>query len=62
MLLVVTDLFTTCVEVISRVMTYTQVVETSVTTNNSPSQDYANPDDQPTTKVDSFKIRLFTAL
>ena len=30
-------------------MTSTLVVETSVTTNNRPSQDYTNPDDQPTT-------------
>ena len=34
-------------------MTSTLVVETSVTTNNSPSQDYTNPDDQPTTNIDS---------
>ena len=32
-------------------MTPTQVVETSVSTNNSPSQDYTNPDDQPTTNT-----------
>ena len=32
-------------------MTFTQVVETSVTTNNSHSQDNANPDDQPTTNT-----------
>ena len=30
-----------------------QVVQTSVTTNNSPSQDYTIPDDQPTTNIDS---------
>ena len=30
-------------------ITSTQVVETSVTTSNSPSQDYTNAEDQPTT-------------
>ena len=34
-------------------MTSTQVVKTSLMTNNSPSQDYTNPEDQPTTKIDS---------
>ena len=34
-------------------MTSTQVVETSVSTNNRHSQDYTNPDDQPTTNIDS---------
>ena len=34
-------------------MTSTQVFETSVTTNNNPSQDYTNPGDQPTTNIDS---------
>ena len=28
-------------------MASTQIVETSVTTNNSPSQEYSSPDDQP---------------
>ena len=32
-------------------MTYTQVVETSVTANNSPSQEYTSPNDQQTTKT-----------
>ena len=32
-------------------MTPTQAVKTSVSTNNSPSQDYANPDDRPTTNT-----------
>ena len=31
----------------------TQVVEMSVTTNNSRSREYTNPDDQPTTNIDS---------
>ena len=34
-------------------MTFTQVVETSISINNSPSQDYDNLDDQPTTNIDS---------
>ena len=32
-------------------MSPTQVVETSVTTNNSPYEDYTNPDDQLTTNT-----------
>ena len=32
-------------------MTSIQVVETSVTTNNSPSLEYTNLDDQPTTNI-----------
>ena len=40
----VTDVSTFCVESSSAIeMTSTQVVETSVTTNNSPSQDYTSP-------------------
>ena len=35
-------------------MTSTQVIETSVTTNNSPSQDYTNPDNQPSTNKTFF--------
>ena len=45
-------------------MTFKQVVETSVTiaTNDSPSQDYTNPDDQPTTSYHThFKIRISKA-
>ena len=34
-------------------MTTTQVFETSVSTNNGPSQNYTNPDDQPATNIDS---------
>ena len=34
-------------------MTLKLTVEMSVTTNNSPSQDYTNPDNQPTTNIDS---------
>ena len=34
-------------------MTSTQDVESSVTTNNSPSNDYTNPDDQPAKNTDS---------
>ena len=34
-------------------ITSTRVVETSVSTSNSPSQDYTNPDDQPITNTDS---------
>ena len=34
-------------------MTSTQVVETPVTTNNSPSEEYTNPYDQPTINTDS---------
>ena len=41
--------------------TSTQVVETSVTTNNSPYQDYTNPDDQPTTNNDSPGFRPFSS-
>ena len=33
---------------------------TWVTTKNSPSQNYTNPDDQPTTNVDSLGLRPFT--
>ena len=32
-------------------ITSTQVVQTSVADNNSPSQDFANLDDQPTTST-----------
>ena len=41
-------------------MTSTQVVETSVadTSNNSPSKDYTNPDDQPTTNIDLRYLNL----
>ena len=35
---------------------------TCVTTNNSPSQDYTNPDDQPTTNADSPVSQLTTVL
>ena len=34
-------------------MTSSQAVETSVTTNNSPSQDHLNTDNEPTTNIDS---------
>ena len=41
-------------------MTPTQVVKTSVSTNNSPSQDYTNPDDQPTTNTRlCYKYQLY---
>ena len=41
-------------------ITSTQVVETSVATNNSSSQNYTIPDDQPTTKLDVLmKYYLF---
>ena len=43
-------------------MPFTQIVQTSVTTNNSPSQDYTNPDDQPTTNIDSPGSQLTTVL
>ena len=43
-------------------MTSTQVVQTSVTTNNSPNQDYTNPDDQPTTNIDSINTNCMTDL
>ena len=44
---------TNCMTMITLIlkMTPTQVVETSVTTNNSPYQDYTNPDDQLTTNT-----------
>ena len=32
-------------------MTSTQIVQTSVTTNNSPSRDYTNPDNQPAINI-----------
>ena len=31
---------------------HSQVVKTSVSTSNSPSQDFTNPDDQSTTNID----------
>ena len=40
----------------------TQVVQTSVTTNNSPSQNYTNVDDQPTTNIDSINTNCLTDL
>ena len=61
-LFIVTDVSTTCVEVIFRVRTYTQFVEMSVTTSNSLSQDYTNPENQPTTNIDSPGLRPFTVL
>ena len=36
--------------------------QTSVTTNNSPSQDYTNPDDQPTTNVSHNQQQSFSGL
>ena len=35
-------------------------LQTSVTTNNSPSQDYTNPDDQPTTNVSNNQQQSFS--
>ena len=35
---------------------------TWVTTNNGPSQDYTNPDDQPTTNIDSPELQPTTVL
>ena len=37
--------------ILKKIMNFTQVVETPALTNNSPSQDYNNPYDQPTTNV-----------
>ena len=39
-----------------------QIVKTSVTTNNNPSQDYTSPDDQPPTNTDSPGSQLTTVL
>ena len=39
-------------------MTSTLVVETSVTINNGPAQDYTNPDDQPATNI-NFSWKSF---
>ena len=36
--------------------------QTSATTNNSPSQDYTNPDDQPTTNVSHNQQQSFSVL
>ena len=36
--------------------------QTSVTTNNSPSKDYTNPDDQPTTNVSHNQQQSFSGL
>ena len=61
MLLVLTDVSTTWAEDIIRVMMMasTQVVETSVNTNNSPSQDYTtNPDDHSSHNKIMFVIQL----
>ena len=41
-------------------MDFTQVADTSVTTNNSPSQGYNLPGDQPTTNTISPVLRTFT--
>ena len=41
---------------------FVQVVKTSVSTNNSPSQDHTNPDDQPITNTESlYSIYLLSA-
>ena len=43
-------------------MASTQVAETSVSTNNSPSQDHTNPDDQPITNVSLNQQQSFSGL
>ena len=44
-------------------MASTQVVETSVNTNNSPSQDYTtNPDDHSNHNIDSPGFKSFTVI
>ena len=44
-------------------MASAQVVETSVNTNNSPSQDYTtNPDDHPNHTIDSPGFKPFTVI
>ena len=44
-------------------MASAQVVETSVDTNNSPSQDYTtNPDDHSNHNIDSPGFKLFTVI
>ena len=44
-------------------MASAQVVETSVNTNNSPSQDYTtNPDDHSNHNIDSSGFKLFTII
>ena len=44
-------------------MASAQVVETSVNTNNSPSQDYTtNPDDHSNHNIDSLGFKPFTVI
>ena len=44
-------------------MASAQVVETSVNTNNSPSQDYTtNPDDHSNDNIDSPDLKPFTVM
>ena len=64
LLLVLTDVSTTWAEAIIRVMMASaQVVETSVNTNNNPSQDYTtNPDDHSNHNIDSPGFKPFTVL
>ena len=50
-------------DAIIRVMAFAQVVETSVNTNNSPSQDYTtNPDDHSDHNIDSPGFKPFTVI
>ena len=59
-----TDVLTSRAEVITTLMmASTRVVETSVNTNNSPSQDYTtNPDDHSKHNIDSLGFKPFTVI
>ena len=52
-----------CIHLITVMMASAQVVETSVNTNNSPSQDYTtNPDNHSNHNIDSPGFKLFTVI
>ena len=59
-----TDVSTTCEEaIITLMMASAQVVEASVNTNNSPSQEYTtNPDDHSNHNIDSPGCKSFTVI
>ena len=62
--MVVIDVWTIYAEVFFSTLNVTskKVVETSATTNNSPSLDYTILDDQPTINIDSPGFRPFAVL
>ena len=52
-----------CIHLITVMMASAQVVETSVNTNNSPSQDYTtNPDNHSNHNIDSPGLKPFTVI